>query len=85
MVTVQVPEVVPPTVTVAVEPVPILALDVCLMAMVSLAWKPTTVVPLHTPLRAMAVQLAQVAVREPVNPERVTALLVTVVFVFTPV
>src|ERR1017187_5064522 len=65
VVTVQVPDVVPPTVAVAIAAVPALALDVWRMAMVSPATNPATVVPPQLPLRAIAVQLVQVAVREP--------------------
>src|ERR1035438_8927723 len=51
VVTVQVPEVVEPTVAVAVAAVPALALDVSRMAIVSPALKPAIVVPPQLPLR----------------------------------
>jgi hypothetical protein len=77
-VTVQVDDVVAPTVTDAVVAVPALLDDVCRIAIVLLETIPVAEGPPHTPLIAIAVQPAlQLAVNEPVNPLSVTALLLT--------
>ena len=81
-----VPDTVVPAVTVAVTGVFRLPDEVSRMAMESPAENPLTVVPPQTPLRAMAVQLApHVALTMPVKLLNVTALLLTVVLVLTPV
>lgn len=85
VVTVQVPDVVPPTVTVAVVATPPVTEEVWRMAIVSPATNPASVVPPHTPLRAMSVQFTQVALSEPMKPVRVTLLLVMVLLRATPV
>jgi hypothetical protein len=86
VVTLHVPEVVFPTVTVAVTAVLVLADDVNCSAMVSPEPNPAKVVPPHDPpFREMAVHPVHVAVNEPVKPVRVTALLLMVVLVLTPV
>lgn len=85
VVTVQVPDVLVPTVTVAVVAVLTLAEDVWRMAIVSLGRKTPVVVP-QVPLRAMAVQPElQEAAKAPVKPVSETALLSVAVLKFTPV
>jgi hypothetical protein len=86
-VTVQVPLVVPPTVTVAVAAVERLGEEVSLMAMVLPLLTPVTGPAIHAPpLMEMAVQPApQVAVAFAKPPASVTALLIMVVLVATPV
>ena len=85
VVTLHVPEVVVPTVTVAVFAVLAVEEVAKEMAMVSPVTKPVAVVPYQVPLRAMPVQPVQLADR-PLNvPVNVTALLVAVVLKAAPV
>ena len=72
VVTVHVPEVVLPTVTLVVVATPAPGLEVRRMAMVSLLTKPVTGDTPQTPLRAMPVQVLQVAMTGPVKPVKVT-------------
>ena len=87
VVTDQVPETVDPAVTVAFVTELVLEDEVCWMAIVSPDWNPDSVVQVHqVPLRAMLVQPEpQVADIVPVNPESVTALLLIVALMLTPV
>ena len=83
--TLQLEEVVLPTVTVAAAAVLKLLLLVNLTAIVSPATKPETEVPPQLPLRAIAVQLLQVAVSGPSKLAKVTLFEVIVALVLTPV
>jgi hypothetical protein len=87
VVTDQVPETVDPAVTVAFVTELVLEDEVCWIAIVSPDWKPDSVVQVHqVPLRAMLVQpVPQVADTVPVKPESVTALLLIVALMLTPV
>ena len=87
VVTLQVPDVVPPTVTEVVTAVLLLPDEVSWMAMVSPLLKPVTgPATKDPPLREMAVQFAlHVAVRLVNPPPSVTVLLVMVELTATPV